>query len=113
MTQVNPLTDCLGKQQPDSFIWDPSAAAVFECLRHTLVSQPGLASLNFTQLFIIQTDASRTGLGAVLTQVLNGEKRLTVYLSCKLHPAKQQYSTIESGAGDQVGRRGLSVLCHQ
>lgn len=57
-----------------------------------------LISLDFTQLFIVQTDASSTGLGAVLSQSIRGEECPVTFLSRKLHPAVHKYSTIEREA---------------
>lgn len=61
----------------------------FEDLQHALVTPPVPVSPDFTQPFVVQTDASSSSLGAILTQVLK------IYISCKLQPAEQKYSTIE------------------
>ena len=46
--------------------------------------------------FILQTDASNIGLGAVLSQLdSNGEERPVMYLSKKFSKAQENYSTIE------------------
>ncbi|KAL1276731.1 hypothetical protein QQF64_036354 [Cirrhinus molitorella] len=48
--------------------------------------------------FLLQTDASDTGLGAVLSQVLEGEEHPVIYISRKLTPAKHRYATVEREA---------------
>ncbi|XP_031271166.1 uncharacterized protein LOC116129586 [Pistacia vera] len=60
-----PLTALLKK---DSFGWNPTAPQAFEDLKRIMTSVPVLRMPNFTQEFIIETDASRSGSGAVLMQ---------------------------------------------
>ena len=51
---------------------------------------------NFTKQFILQTDASNRGVGAVLSQLGNdGKDRPVAYFSRKLLPREQKYSTVE------------------
>lgn len=49
----------------------------FEALKQSLTTPPTLSCPNFSIPFVLQTDASSVGLGAVLTQVLEGEERLS------------------------------------
>jgi len=42
---------------------------------------PTLACSNFEELFILQTNASSVGLGAVLTEIIEGEKRMIAIAS--------------------------------
>ncbi|KAK3802285.1 hypothetical protein RRG08_029014 [Elysia crispata] len=50
---------------------------------------------NFEKQFIVAVDASDTGLGAILMQEHEGEKRPVSYLSRKLLPREQNYSVVE------------------
>lgn len=51
-----------------------------------LVINPVLNSLDFEKTFVLQTDASEVGLGAVLKQEQGDELHPVAYLSRKLYP---------------------------
>ncbi|XP_040275747.1 protein ZBED8-like [Bufo bufo] len=44
---------------------------------------------------LLQTDASEAGLGAVLSQIIDGEERPVIYLSRKLNDHEKRYATVE------------------
>lgn len=62
---TRPLTKLL---QKDQFHWDSEASTAFHKLKLTMSSTPVLALPDFSQPFIIRTDASSKGIGAVLMQ---------------------------------------------
>ena len=49
----------------------------------------------FSQPLQLETDASDTGLGAVLTQTINGTNHVIVYASRNLYSAESRYSASE------------------
>jgi hypothetical protein len=67
----------------------------FQKIKDALVSAPVLSSPDFSKPFVIQTDASNTGLGAVLTQDLDGDERVIAYASRSLTKAERNYSVTE------------------
>ncbi|XP_057416101.1 uncharacterized protein LOC130710765 [Lotus japonicus] len=62
---AKPLTDLTKK---DSFQWSEAATTSFNALKTAMVDLPLLAVLDFSKQFVVETDASSKGLGAVLMQ---------------------------------------------
>ena len=85
-----PLTELLKK---NSFGWNEAAQEAFEKLKMAMISAPVLALPNFNEEFIVETDASDEGIGAVLQQ--NGHP--IAFLSRTLAPRHKGLSTYEKG----------------
>ncbi|XP_058236610.1 uncharacterized protein LOC131346886 [Hemibagrus wyckioides] len=69
-----------------------------EELKAALASRPVLRNPDFQLPFTLHTDASETGLGAVLSQVFEGEEHPVLYTSRKLTPAEKNYAAVEQEA---------------
>lgn len=60
-----PLTDCIKTTQ---FTWTPSADTAFQTIKTKLTTAPVLILPNFDTAFELHCDASKSGIGAVLSQ---------------------------------------------
>ena len=75
----------------DEFCWSGECDEAFNTLKKALTSPPILAYPVDVGLFILDTDASGQGLGAVLSQVQDDGERAIAYYSRALSRAEQQY----------------------
>ena len=99
-----PLTDLLRKGAV--YVWTDSQDQAFSALKHALTTAPVLALPDFSRPFVVETDASGTGIGAVLMQ---GGHPLA-FLSKVLGPRLQGLSTYEKEYMALVGTRALAQL---
>eukprot|EP00731_Ephydatia_muelleri_P008358 Em0004g696a len=75
-----------------TFEWSTTCQRAFENLRNCLVEPPVLAYPNYTRDFLLDTDASNCGIGAVLSQVDDsGAERVICYASRSLSRQEQRY----------------------
>lgn len=84
-----PLTELLKKHV--HFVWSPVAHSAFLALKEALISAPVLTFPDFKLPFELHTDASGTGIGAVLSQ----RGHPIAYLSKSPSPRAQALSTYE------------------
>ena len=73
------------------FIWNEDCEKAFQHLRRLMVATPILAYPDFSLPFILQTDASGGGLGAVLAQMQEGKERVIGYASRTLTGGEARY----------------------
>lgn len=92
-TIAAPITDLLKKS--DKFTWTTDAQTAFEQLKARLTSAPVLTHPDFEKHFYIQCDASITGVGGVLFQLVDGNEHPIAYMSKKLNSAQRNYSVTE------------------
>ncbi|XP_076446988.1 uncharacterized protein LOC143284205 [Babylonia areolata] len=90
-----PLTEKTRGKEPTKVSWSPECQKAFDSLKDALVSAPILQLPDQSKPFVLRTDASGTGLGAVLLQEHEGMLRPVAYASKKLVGAEFQYHAIE------------------
>ncbi|CAN6458145.1 unnamed protein product [Victoria cruziana] len=83
-----PLTKMLKK---GTFAWSEKSEKAFEELRAALIQAPVLALPNFENSFVVETDASDVGIGAVLTQ----DGHPIAFMSKALTQRAKPFSTYE------------------
>lgn len=88
-TIAKPLHRLTDKGQP--FDWDDVCAGAFTQLKTDLTEAPILAYPDAEQPFIVDTDASNVGVGAVLSQSVGGVERAVAYFSRTLNRAERNY----------------------
>ena len=75
--------------------WDIKQEQALEQIKKLLTTGPILACPDFHYPFQLETDASDTGLGAVLTQNINNENHVIAFASRSLNEEEKKYSTSE------------------
>ena len=88
-TIAKPLSDLTKKNS--QFTWSPDRSKAFKTLKTSIINAPVLAHPDYTGDFSIYTDASKVGVGAVLTQ----KKRPIWFTSRSLQGAELNYDTRE------------------
>ncbi len=78
------------------FIWTDECEHAFQRLKELLCSAPILTYPDFGKEFVLQTNASDYGVGAVLSQLDDlGNENVIAYASKALSPREQKYSTTD------------------
>ncbi|KAL0185695.1 hypothetical protein M9458_017365, partial [Cirrhinus mrigala] len=93
-TIASPLTSML-KGKPKTLTWTPEASQTFQQLKQAFITAPILAHPDPQLPFVVEMDASTTGVGAVLSQQQqqgkSPELHPCAYFSKKLSPAERTY----------------------
>ena len=92
-----PLTDLTKESGRScrSIHWTPDCASALQEIQDILSRKPVLLLPRLDLPFVLQTDASSTGLGAVLLQEFEDSLRPVCFASRKLLDREKRYSTIE------------------
>ena len=61
------------------FFWSPECESAFQTLKEKLTTAPVIALPRDEETFILDTDASKYAIGAVLSQLQDGEERVVAY----------------------------------
>src|SRR3954447_6462071 len=87
---AKPMLNLLKKDAP--FTWGEQQQKAFDELKQRLMEAPILQYPDFTKPFVLYTDASGTGLGAVLSQIDEEKReRVIAYASRSLNKAECNY----------------------
>ena len=85
--------------RPKEFQWMPKHQNAFDALKEALVKAPDLGYPDFNREFMLETDTSLQGLGAVLSQQDDSGKLCVIaYASLSLHPSERSmhnYSSVK------------------
>ncbi|KAJ8000169.1 hypothetical protein DPEC_G00202050 [Dallia pectoralis] len=95
---IKPAASGQGRAKATPVQWSLACQSAFEKLKEALQNAPILAYANFDQPFLVYTDASLEGLGAVLSQVQDGKERVIAYASRSLSTTErndQNYSSFK------------------
>ncbi|KAI2649350.1 Transposon Tf2-6 polyprotein [Labeo rohita] len=89
---ASPLTSML-KGKPKTLTWSSDATQAFQQLKTAFTSAPILRHPDPSKQFIVEVDASTTGVGAILSQQQGNPPQLKpcAYFSRKLTPAEKNY----------------------
>ena len=91
-----PLCNLLKKGKRERVEWSPECEQAFQTLKKKLGEPPVLIVPDFSKPFVVRTDASNVGIGAVLTQQgPDGQEHPVAFASRKLKPREQNYSVVE------------------
>ena len=90
---ASPLTDLTHKGK--KFIWTDDCEEAFDQLKSSLTSPPILAYPDFNNKFSLATDASQDAIGAVLSQLQDGNDRVVAFYSRKLTESQRRWSTYD------------------
>ena len=87
-----PLSDLTKRGCPSRVVWTDKVNPAFETLKRSLCNASILKLPDFERTFVLRTDASDTGIGAVLLQVHYVMYFPVAYASKKLSDARKKYA---------------------
>ncbi|CAM9499205.1 unnamed protein product [Heterosigma akashiwo] len=93
---AEPLHGLTKAKNPERVRWTPECQKAFEALKEALTSHPVLQLPDMFLPFILETDASKMGIGAVLMQELEPGKMCAIAYASRLNsPAQKNYSVFD------------------
>ena len=95
-----------------TFVWASEHQKAFDAPKLALTTAPVLVYCNFNREFILETDASLTGLGAVLSRVDDtGKIHVITYASWTLRPSKQSMHNYSSAKLELLALKWAVTKC--
>jgi hypothetical protein len=85
-------------EDEEKWPWTEECEAAFTTLKRALITAPILRAPNWSEPFIVYTDASTYAMGAVLAQMQEGRECVIRYWSRVLSSAQKKYSATEREA---------------
>ena len=77
------------------FTWGSAQLKAFVAQKEALCTSPILIHPRFNLPFILQTDASRDAIGAILSQKYEGAERVVAYASGRLSKSERNYGILD------------------
>ncbi|KAK3545141.1 hypothetical protein QTP70_001467 [Hemibagrus guttatus] len=110
---TSPLTNLL-RNKPKTLVWTLAALHAFQTLKQAFTTAPLLVHPDPALPFIVEVDASTTGVGAVLSQQQGNPQKLhpCAFFSRKLNPAEVNYD-IGNGCAGESAAQLLGQLFHR
>lgn len=93
---ASPLNKLTSKHA--KFEWTDQCQEAFETLKQALITAPILAYPDFTQPFHLFVNASQTGIGLTLGQIIDGKEKVVAYTGRDFNMAERNYSATEREA---------------
>jgi len=106
-----PLTSLL-KGKPKMLLWTPEAGLAFNSLKAAFTTAPLLHHPDQEKVFVVEVDASTTGVGGILSQYSDlSSFPPCAFFSKKLSPAKTNYDigNRELALEEDIGWRGQNI----
>ena len=85
---ASPLNKLLEKKA--AYVWDENCEESFKKLKSILANDIVLKIPDFSQPFIVSTDASNVSVGGILAQKVNGAEKPIAYVSKSLNKTQRQ-----------------------
>ena len=101
------LSDLTSKLDEEKVVWTKECQYAFDKMKLALMTNPTLAPPDYDRPFLLQTDTSDRGIGAVLSQDYDGKEHQVAYYSRKLLPRERCYA-----ATDKDGLAVVSMCKH-
>ena len=88
-TIAAPLTQLTRKNA--RFVWDEACQEAFDGLKAVMAGAPVLPFPDSSRPYLLDTDASAEGIGAVLSQLRDGKEHVVAYFSAKFSRPEKNY----------------------